>query len=148
TLAAFTAGLQCAEIPVDVKDRAKLLMLDSIGIAIRAWHDVDSTGPHLRALKALGLDEGRCSVFGTEQTLSPVAAAELNGALLHSLDFDDTYAAGALHPSTTVLPAVLAAAQQEGARGEDMLAGLIAGFESVCRLSVALGAADHYDRGF
>jgi len=148
TLAAFTAGLQCADIPDAVKDRAKLLMLDSIGIAIRSWHDVESTQVHLSALKALGLDHGACSVFGSSDPLSPGAAAELNGALLHSLDFDDTYAAGALHPSTTVLPAVLAAAQQEGAHGADMLAGLIGGFEAVCRLSVALGAADHYDRGF
>src|SRR3546814_13822444 len=121
TLVAFTAGLQCADIPASVRTRAKLLMADSVGIAIRAWHDVDSTQVHVRALAALGLDHGICSVFGSDKRVSPGAAAELNGALIHSLDFDDTYAAGALHPSPTILPAVIAAAQQEKVSGEEVL---------------------------
>jgi hypothetical protein len=45
------------------------------------------------------------------------APALLNGALAHSLDFDDTHAAGTLHPGAPVIPAALAAAEMAGADG-------------------------------
>lgn len=147
--AAFAAGLSLEAIPARVRERARLLVADSIAIALRAFADAESTEAHVRALARMGESAGgTCSVFGTDQKFTPGAAAELNAALIHSLDFDDTYAAGALHPSTTVLPAVLAAAQAEGADGRISLAALIAGLEAVCRISVALNASDHYDRGF
>lgn len=148
TLAAFSCRLSNADIPPPVLERAKSLILDSVGIAIRAWHDVDSTASHVSALESLGQDGGPCSVFGSSRRFSAPAAAELNGALIHSLDFDDTYAPGALHPSATVLPAALAAAQMAGAGGAELLAAVVIGYETVCRLAVALNAADHYDRGF
>lgn len=147
-LAAFSCQLSTADIPLAVLERAKLLITDSVGIAIRAWHDVDSTTCHVAALETLGQVGGPCSVFGSGRRFSAPSAAELNGALIHSLDFDDTYAPGALHPSATVLPAALAAAQMEGASGSQLLNAVIVGYESVCRLSVALNAGDHYDRGF
>src|SRR3546814_16159006 len=35
-----------------------------------------------------------------------------------------------------------------GASGRDLLAGIVAGYETICRLSKALPPADHYDRGY
>ena len=52
----------------------------------------------------------------------PAGAAFLNGALAHSLDFDDTHAAGSLHPGAPVIPAALAAGEMAGASGADVLA--------------------------
>jgi len=147
-LADFASGSQLADLPAAVRDRARLLAADSIAIALRAWREAESTPSHVRALVDLGETGVACSVFGSDRRFGPGAAAELNGALIHSLDFDDTYAAGALHPSTTVLPAVLAAAQLEGASGADALTALVVGLEAVCRIGVALNASDHYDRGF
>lgn len=143
----FASNLKCAAIPAPVVERAKLLIADSIGIAIRACHDVPSSAVHLRALRSMG-QLGDFPIFGSRSRLSAPAATELNGALIHSLDFDDTYSPGALHPSAAVLPAALAAVQMSGASGADLLAAVVAGYELMCRLSVALGAADHYDRGF
>lgn len=147
TIAAFASRLECASIPPEVLERTKLLIADSIGIAIRAFHDAPSSAVHLRALASMG-QQGDFPVFGSRTRLSAPASAELNGALIHSLDFDDTFAPGALHPSATVLPAALAAARMVGASGADLLAAVIAGYELVCRSSIALGPADHYDRGF
>jgi 2-methylcitrate dehydratase PrpD len=64
------------------------------------------------------------------------------------LDFDDTHAAGSLHPGAPVIPAALAAAEMAGADGKTALAAIVAGYEVTCRLALALPAGDHYDRGF
>lgn len=147
TIASFASSLECASIPSAVRERAKLLIADSIGIAIRAFHDVPSSDVHARALASMG-QQGDFPVFGSTKRFSAPASAELNGALIHSLDFDDTFAPGALHPSATVLPAALTAARMVAASGAELLTAVIAGYELVCRSSMALGPADHYDRGF
>ncbi|MFA5664786.1 MmgE/PrpD family protein [Castellaniella sp.] len=151
-LARFASELALEHVPEVVRARARALILDSLGVGMRAWWDAESTGAHVAALQALGQATASSPeggyVLGAAQRFAPPAAAELNGALIHSLDFDDTYARGALHPSATVLPAALAAAGMVQASGARVLAAVIAGYELVCRLSVALGAADHYDRGF
>jgi 2-methylcitrate dehydratase PrpD len=91
---------------------------------------------------------GNAGVFGDSARYTPAGAAFLNGALAHSLDFDDTHAAGSLHPGAPVIPAALAAGEMVGASGADVLAGIIGGYEVTCRVALALPAKAHYDRGF
>jgi len=91
TLAAYVADLKFADIPHEVLERAKVLTLDFLGSAIRARRDAESTPSLLKMLEALALDgKGHSTVFGDAKTWTPAVAALLNGALGHSLDFDDT----------------------------------------------------------
>ncbi len=147
-LAGFVAGLRHADLPPDVARRAHLLLLDLLGNAVRARHDADSTPPLLEAARALGLAGGACRVLGDPARYTPAGAALLNGTLGHSLDFDDTHAAAVLHPGAPVIAAALAAAEMAGASGADTLAGIVAGYETGCRIALALPAGAHYDRGF
>lgn len=146
-LADFAAGLDFEALPVEVSERAKLLMLDTVGIIIRARHDAQSTPPMVRAIKRMGLGGGH-AVFGDPERYAAPAAALLNGALAHSLDFDDTHAAGSIHSSAPIFPAAFAAAEMARASGRDLIAAVVAGYEVQIRLSLALGPADHYARGF
>src|SRR5471032_3295764 len=149
TLAAYVANLKFADIPSEVLERAKVLTLDFLGSAIRARRDAESTPSLLKMLEALALDgSGQSTVFGDAKTWTPAVAALLNGALGHSLDFDDTHAASSLHPSAPVVPAALAAGELVGASGKAVLEAIIAGYEVCCRLGVALGPTAHYARGF
>ncbi len=147
-LAAFTATLDDKTIPGEVTERAKLLVLDLVGIALRARFDADSTPAMMRAAERLGAAGGACGVIGDAAGYVPPMAALINGALGHSLDFDDTHAPASLHPSAPVVPAALAAAQMVGASGRDLVAGIVAGYEVICRLGQALTPAEHYDRGY
>ncbi len=147
-LSAFTAAIQLYHLPPEVVTRARMLVLDLVGNIVRARHDAESTAPMLAAARALGVAAGSSGVFGDCARYTPVGAAFLNGALGHSLDFDDTHAAGSLHPGCPVIPAALAAGEMVGAAGQDVLAGIIAGYEVTCRIAVALPAGDHYARGF
>lgn len=147
-LAKFVAELDYDNIPDEVVMRAKILMLDLIGVGVRARHEADSTQAMMRATEILGADSGTCGVFGDSRWFSPAAAALMNGALGHSLDFDDTHAAASVHPSAVVVPAALAAAQLPGASGRDVITAVVAGYEIICRLGQALGPDGHYDRGY
>ncbi|GAC1490515.1 MAG: MmgE/PrpD family protein [Acetobacteraceae bacterium] len=99
-------------------------------------------------LRALGVAAGNSVVFGDNARYTPAGAAFLNAALGHSLDFDDTHAAGSLHPGCPVIPAALAAGEMAGASGATVLAAIVAGYELTCRIALALPAGDHYARGF
>src|SRR5271165_7401023 len=148
TLSRYAAGLQLPDLPEAVVARTRLLILDLVGNIVRARHDAESTPPMLSAARVLGFAAGNTSVFGDVRRYTPAGAAFLNAALGHSLDFDDTHAAGSLHPGAPVIPAALAAGEMVGASGADVLAGIVAGYEVTCRVALALPAGEHYDRGF
>jgi 2-methylcitrate dehydratase PrpD len=147
-LATYCAGLKLADLPTDVVVRTRQLVLDLVGNIVRGRHDSESTPALLAAAKALGLTGGTCHVFADAAGYTPAGAAFLNGAFAHSLDFDDTHAAASLHPGAPVIPAALAAAEMTGANGETVLAAIVAGYEVVLRIALALPAGAHYDRGF
>jgi 2-methylcitrate dehydratase PrpD len=148
TLSAFTAGLRIDALPAEVVNRTRFLVLDLVGNIVRARHDAESTAAFLAATRAMGMASGNIGVFGDSSRYTPAGAAFLNGALAHSLDFDDTHAAGSLHPGAPVIPAALAAGEMIGASGADVLAGIVAGYEVTCRVALALPAGEHYDRGY
>jgi len=147
-LAAYSAGLDFATLPAEVQERTRFLVLDLVGNILRGRHDAESTPALLSAVRALGLAAGGSAVLGDSARYTPAGAALLNGALAHSLDFDDTHAAGTLHPGAPVIPAALAAAEMTGADGRTVLSAIVAGYEVTCRLAVALPGGDHYDRGY
>ncbi len=147
-LSDFCANIRLEKLPPEVVDRARFLVLDLIGNIVRARHDAESTDSFVATVRAMGMANGNFGVFGDNARYTPIGAAFLNGALAHSLDFDDTHAAGSLHPGAPVIPAALAAGEMVGASGADVLAGIIAGYEVTCRVALALPAGEHYDRGF
>ena len=147
-LAEFAAGLGFDDIPGAVVERAKALVLDQFGIALRARREAAIAPSLERALARLGLTGGTATVIGDAVSYPPPAAALFNGTLGHCLDFDDTHARGSIHSSAPIVPAALAAAEMSGADGRSVAAGIIAGYEIQIRLSLALGPSAHYARGF
>ncbi len=147
-LCEFSANLGLDAVPAEVSFRARLLMLDCIGIIIRARSASESTPALLASISSIGLNAGTARVFADRKTYAPAGAVLLNSTLAHSLDFDDTHAAAIVHAGATVIPAALGAAELVGASGSTVLAAIIAGYEVALRLALALPAGDHYDRGF
>jgi len=148
TLARFVAGLNFEDVPRDIIERTQFLIMDHVGIALRARYAADLNEAITSALTILGFTGGVASVIGDPQNYAPPAAAFYNGNLAHSLDFDDTHARGSIHPSAPILPAAFAAAEMTGADGHTLIAGIIAGYETQIRISMALGPSEHYQQGF
>ncbi|MEY3630287.1 MAG: hypothetical protein RLY91_2053, partial [Pseudomonadota bacterium] len=137
-IASFATNLQTEDIPQAVRERAKLLMLDSFGIAL-ASHGYDFSK---RAMAAVSeLDSGGDSVvLGSDKRLDLRNSILMNGILIHGLDYDDTHAQGVIHATTSTLPTALAVAAKHGKSGTDMLTAFVLGVEVATRLgSVAKG---------
>ena len=137
-LAEFVAATSYEDLPDEVRERAKLLVTDSFGIAIRARNDAPATPSLVAAVEKLGLARGEASVVGDEAGYAPPGAAFLNGALIHSLDFDDTHPRASLHSSAPLVPAALAAAETTAAARRDATPAIPPGFEVPVRLTPAL----------
>ncbi len=146
-LAGFAAGLRFESLPTEVVARAKLLLLDLLGLTVRS-QDLDSTLAMKAALRVLGQTPGALHVPGAHETWAPEAAALIGAAAAHSLDFDDTHARAQLHPGAPVIPAALAAAQMVGADSRTLLAGIVAGYEVMIRVALGLPPLLHSQRGY
>ena len=146
--AEFCEQLKYDDLSPEVIKRTKLLILDTVGIIIRARHDAESTSSLVSAIDKLEMSNGSCQVFSDNKTYSPSAAALLNGTLAHSLDFDDTHAEASLHSSAPILSAALAAAQMNKSSGQELIAACVVGYEVQIRLGLAGGSSAHYKKGF
>ena len=137
-LAAFVADTPDDAIPETVRTRAPHHMLDAVGIALASTR-YDFAHKTLTALRGLA-GEGTVPVIGMPARLPARDAATVNGLLCHGLDYDDTHIGGVIHPTASVLPAVMSAASMTGADGRSVVSAYVLGVEVAARLgSVARG---------
>ena len=116
-----------------------------------AAHD-EGPGAIVRAVVNEWQGPPMATIIGSGKRTSAIGASFVNGSLAHSLDFDDTHLPSVLHPSSTIVPAALAAAQTTGASGAELLAAVAVGDEICVRLGMAgfneeLGNSIFFDRG-
>ncbi len=94
-IARFATGLRLADIPSDVVKAAKLHFLDAIGVGLAA-STVPLSARWADAVHRIG-GPGPATVLGRAEGLSATAAALANGALIHSLEYDDTHIRSVVH---------------------------------------------------
>ena len=144
-LAHFVRGLAYDHIPAAVIDKAKLHILDVIGIGLSSSRR-DYGRSSYRAARALG-SGGECTVIGFPDQMPAASAVLVNGTLIHGLDYDDTHIEGIVHSGVTVIPTALAAGEEGGVDARTVLTAIVAGFEVLTRLGIAAQGQLH-PRGF
>lgn len=139
-LATFATGARDSGVPDNVLDDAKGRLLDALGNAHAAFGTKEGVGAEpWESIRSLVLQWGgtaEASGIGVDGGLPAPSAALLNGTLAHSLDFDDTHLPSVLHPSASVVPAVLAAADARGCSGRNTLLAIAVGDEICNRLGM------------
>jgi len=145
-MAEFVANLRFEDIPADVRQRIKLLMLDSLGCALYGakleWSRI--------LQRRLGeLDTTRmCAVWGTKQRISAPHAALINGTQVQGFELDDVHRQGMLHVGSVVLPALIAVTEfRQGLSGKEFLTAAVAGYEIGPRVGICMGP-EHLEQGF
>jgi 2-methylcitrate dehydratase PrpD len=141
-LVARLRSLPPAAIPPDVRDAAKLHLLDAIGVGLAAAA-TSAGAPYLKA--ALALDGsghsansgGPASIFGSGDGFSAATAALANGGMIHGLEYDDTHTGSIVHGSSVLAATAFAAAESVGASGDDLLVTYIKGWETLIRVGLA-----------
>ena len=137
SLAAFATTLTFSSIPAETVARAKLLILDVVGIAY-ASSTYDFAAATFSALAQFG--GGTSVVIGSRETLPLRDAAMMNGVLAHGLDFDDTHLGGVVHATSSCFPTALAVAADLDGSGQDLLTAYIIAMETAARVgAVAKG---------
>jgi 2-methylcitrate dehydratase PrpD len=114
-LADFTAGLEYARIPDPIRERAKMRVLDFLGVAL-AGSQIPSSRIMIEVVKELGGTK-ESTIVGEKIKVSCTNAALANGTMAHASDYDDDHRSATMHPGSAVVPAALALAEREGCEG-------------------------------
>lgn len=150
-LAAFAADVRYAALPAEVTASIRERILDTLGIAIAASR-LDTSAMARSVARAWG-GPAEATVVAFGERLPAAGAAFVNGVLAHSLDFDDTHLPSVLHPSASIVPTALSAAEAAGGTTEDAIAAAAAGYEICIRTGMAaydreLGNSIFFERGW
>ncbi|TMB35001.1 MAG: MmgE/PrpD family protein [Deltaproteobacteria bacterium] len=126
------------DIPANVRETCERLLVDVAGLCILARRR-----DYVKAALAGFGEAGPATAIGHPRRASAACAAFVNGTAAHGEDYDDTFEGGPVHAGAVVVPAVLAAAELEGANGSSVLRGMAVGVEILCRLSLVVPKAVH-----
>jgi 2-methylcitrate dehydratase len=135
-IATFAAATRREHLKSDIRQLYKRNILDSLGCAIAGLQ-----GRPFQALREQFEEyraPGRCTLIGGGKT-SADQAALFNSSLVRYVDLLDSYMAvgGLCHPSDN-FGAILAAAEQVGASGEQFMLALAVAYEIQCRFTSAV----------
>jgi 2-methylcitrate dehydratase PrpD len=83
--------------------------------------------------------EGPATAFGLPRSLHPAAAALVNGTAAHGFELDDYIEGCFAHAGAPVVTAALATADDTETSSERLLWAIIAGYELMGRMGVAMG---------
>jgi 2-methylcitrate dehydratase PrpD len=145
-IAEFVSHLTYEQIPAEVRERIKLLILDSLGCAIY--------GAHLEWCRILrqtleSLDATRTTtIWGTEHRLSSAHAALVNGTQVQGFELDDVHRTAVMHVGAVTLPPVIAIAESHAKlSGRECLTAAVAGYEIGPRVGLCMGQ-EHIGQGW
>ena len=145
-IAEFVSSLTYERIPAEVRERIKLLILDSLGCAIY--------GANLEWCRILretldAVDATRTtSIWWTNRKLSSPHAALVNGTQVQSFELDDVHRTAVLHVGAVTLPPLIAVTESHAKlSGRDLLTAAVAGYEIGPRVGLCMGQ-EHIGQGW
>ena len=125
----FVSGLDFARIPDEAAAVVRTGFIDTIATMIAGAHD---PAPQLLR-QGLAAASGPATLYFSGENAAAPEAAWINGTAGHALDYDDVALHG--HPSTVLVPAILAEAEALDLGGREMIAAYVAGYETWAELA-------------
>jgi 2-methylcitrate dehydratase PrpD len=145
TIGRFAGELKLADVPPAVVEKAKLVFLDTIGIAL-ASSTMDFGLMAINVARKLGGPKASL-LIGTSDRVAAANAVIANGTLAHGLDYDDTLEEAIVHTGCCAGITALAAGEEVGATGAAVLEAAIVGTEVLCKVGLVAPGKFHA-RGF
>ena len=144
-LAGFLAGLTFGDLSEAVVAKAEDLILDQLGIALGASTKPWSVGVY-KYVQSLG-GPAESTIAGYGDRVRADSAAFANATFGHGFEMDDTYLPANSHVGAVVVPTALALAERDLIDGRSLLLAVVAGYEAMGRVGVAI-APSCLSRGF
>lgn len=143
-LAARVVQITAGDIDEHGMHVVRTALADTVGVAL-AGADADS----IRIVRdaTMGPAAGASLVLGGHERRSALDAGLLNAMAAHALDYDDGNLVVVGHPSTVLVPAILALGEETNASAADLAVAYAAGYEVLIRLARGVNTA-HYAKGW
>ena len=142
-LTSYTTSLKFDDLPANVVQQAKRMIVDALGCAIGGYHSEPAR--IARDLASTVTSTRPATILVSGHSTSPDMAAFANGVMIRYLDFNDGYTGREpCHPSDA-LAAILSPAEIVHADGKAVLTATVLAYEVFCRLC---DAASVRSRGF
>ncbi len=136
TLAEFVANTRYKDIPVDVREKCKLLTLNILGCALGGCRTALAK-KYLKVLNELGEGKQEATVIGYGRKVPWPQAAFLNSNLMFMLDYEDMLYY-VTHPAHVTVSSGLALGEKLRASGRDLITAVVVGIEVLGRIGVAV----------
>src|SRR3954454_12486741 len=130
SLGSFVSRLRLADIPTDALSVVHTGFADCVGTLIAGSIE----DPPRILQKALAPPPGDATLYLVGPRAPAPEAAWINGTAAHALDYDDVALRG--HPSTVLVPAILAEAEVLDSSGSEMITAYVAGYEVWAELAL------------
>ena len=130
--ARWAANLRFDDLPPEVVDKVKALMLHALTSAIFGAQDAHARQTLSLVLAEEGKPDG-ASILVDGGKATRVGAVFANSELMHASNLFDSYRM-LTHPGPVLIPAALVNAELEKRNGKDIITALAAGYELSCRL--------------
>lgn len=121
----WVAGLRWEHLDSLTRQRAKLVVLDTLGCALAGAYS-GALAQFAESMPATG--GAGTTVWFANRRLPAAHAALLNGCVAHHVEMDDGNPRASLHGGVTIVPAALAVGEQEGLDGHEVLTAIAAGY--------------------
>jgi 2-methylcitrate dehydratase PrpD len=138
-IARWLRGVDAAALDARVTEKAKLCLLDMIGVAAEA---ADLPWSRQAAGYAAAMGGDRATLIGSDTRASVAEAAFANATAGHGLVQEDMHTASVTHIGVVVWPTLLALAESERATGRELIAAGVIGYQVMARLGQALITKD------
>lgn len=136
TLSEFTAHLCYEDIPAEVIERAKMIVLQTVGVSLAAKNVTGTKKAIEMARLANGGVGGSTTGWVSGEKLAPTNAAFLAGAVSDMLDWEDTSWTG--HPACGIVPCAWIMAEHLHKTGKEFLTAVVLGYEIYQRIACAV----------
>ncbi|HVV94787.1 MAG TPA: MmgE/PrpD family protein [Hyphomicrobiales bacterium] len=138
-IARHVVGTRFDALPAEAVAAAKASLLDAVGVTLAASSLGEAAAPFAEIARQAEHPRG-ATVIGFGFKAAPAMAAFANGAMAHSLDYEDTFDEALVHPNAAVVPAALAVAETARAPidGRELIAAIALGADLSCRLGLAV----------
>ncbi|MCU1476907.1 MAG: uncharacterized protein JWQ64_1600 [Subtercola sp.] len=163
-LVAEACALRFEGLPPAALTLVRQGLLDTLGVALAGRATEVSLVLDRAVLGGAtpGTTAGAASVWGSALRTDPATATLVNATAGHALDYDDWAPGSGAHPSVTLVPTLLAAAELRAGgasspgsaghlrgplTGREFITAYVAGYELQERIGLAISPS-HYDLGF
>lgn len=125
-------SLRYADVPTNIVERCKDLLLDQLGceIAFSGLNWCQAAYRYARHRKS----SGNATVFVYGDKMAPEDAAMCNSVFGHGFEMDDTDTWTTSHPGACVIPACLSISEELSLSGKEFITAMIVGYETLMRV--------------